>query len=201
MEPLQQSGASLSDACILYSRREKRLAAFYHGAALQAEIPPSCRVIDNMWYTKSRAAEKAATHRCLAIFTRLEGPMKVPGKVPEVLRRPEKMPPVAVDGLEPLAQGSDESWGEWTRWYMSRHRSPLNRAIHVAGYALLLAAPMVLLGKRWKLSLTLGGAGLACIAAGHALEGNMPTIIAEPQRLLGKPLSTLKSRLRARTEA
>ena len=127
--------------------------------------------------------------------------MKVPVKVPEVLRRPEKMPPVAVDGLEPLAQGSDESWGEWSRWYMSRHRSPINRAAHVAGYALLLAAPVPLLGKRWKLALALGGAGMACIAAGHALEGNLPTIVEEPQRLLGKPLGTLKSRLRLKTEA
>ncbi len=127
--------------------------------------------------------------------------MKVPVKVSDMLRRPEKMPPVAVDGLEPLAQGADESWGEWSRWYMSRHRSPLNRAAHVAGYALLATAPLVLLGKRWKLSLTLGGLGLACIAAGHALEGTMPTIIAEPQRFLGKPLGALKSGLRPKAEA
>ncbi len=127
--------------------------------------------------------------------------MKVPGRMPEMLRRPEKLPPVAVDGLEPLAEGSEESWGEWSRWYMSRHRSPANRAAHVVGYALLLAAPVPLLGKRWKLSLALGGAGLACIAAGHALEGNLPTIIEEPQRLFGKPLGTLKSRLRLKTEA
>ena len=127
--------------------------------------------------------------------------MKVPGKVPEMLRRPDKMPPVAVDGLEPLAQGSDESWGEWSRWYMNRHRSPLNRVAHVAGYTLLLAAPMVLLGKRWKLSLTLSGAGLAFIAVGHVLEGNLPTIIEEPERLLGKPLGALKSGLHHKTEA
>jgi hypothetical protein len=122
--------------------------------------------------------------------------MKVPGKVPEMLRRPDKLPPIAVDGLEPLAQGSDESWGEWTRWYLGRHRSPLNRAAHVAGFAFLLAAPFVLLGKRWKLALALSGAGIACIAAGHALEGNMPSIIAEPQRLFGKPLGAVKSGLR-----
>ena len=127
--------------------------------------------------------------------------MKVPVKVPDLLRRPEKMAPVAVDGLEPLARGSDESWGEWTRWYMSRHRSPLNRAAHVAGYTLLMSAPMVLLGRRWKLSLTLSGAGLACIAAGHALEGNLPTIMEEPERLLGKPLGVLKSGLRLKSEA
>ncbi|HEY7348704.1 MAG TPA: Mpo1-like protein [Ktedonobacterales bacterium] len=124
--------------------------------------------------------------------------MKVPGKVPEMLRRPDKMPPVAIDGLEPLAQGSDESWGEWTRWYLSRHRSPLNRATHVAACACLVAAPVALLGRRWRLSLALSGAGLACIAIGHALEGNMPTIIAEPQRLFGKPLGSLKSGLRLR---
>lgn len=127
--------------------------------------------------------------------------MRVPGKVTEMLRRPDKMPPVAIDGLEPLAQGSDESWGEWARWYLSRHRSPLNRAAHVAGYTLLVAAPVVLLGRRWKLSLMLGGAGLACIAAGHALEGTMPTVIADPQRLFGKPLGTLKSGLRLKPEA
>ena len=126
--------------------------------------------------------------------------MKVPGKVPDLLRRPDKMAPVAVDGLEPLARGSDESWGEWTRWYMSRHRSPLNRAAHVAGYTLLMSAPMLLLGRRWKLSLTLSGAGLACIAAGHALEGNLPTIMEEPERLLGKPLSALKGGLRLKSE-
>src|SRR5579885_3572752 len=119
-----------------------------------------------MWYAKSRVAEKAAKDRRLVILFDQEGPMKVPVKVSDMLRRPEKMPPVAVDGLEPLAQGADESWGEWSRWYMSRHRSPLNRAAHVAGYALLATAPLVLLGKRWKLSLTLGGLGLACIAAG-----------------------------------
>src|SRR5215472_5737682 len=113
-----------------------------------------------MWYDKSRAAEKAAMHGCLPIFLLYgEGPMKVPGKVPQALRRPERMPPVAVDGLEPLAQGSEETWGEWTRWYMSRHRSPLNRAVHIAGYTLLLAAPFGLLGRRWKLALALGGAG------------------------------------------
>lgn len=122
--------------------------------------------------------------------------MRVPGKVPVMLRRPDRMAPVAVDGLEPLAQGSEESWGEWSRWYLSRHRSPLNQAAHVAGYALLLAAPVALLGRRWKLSLALGGAGLACIAAGHALEGNLPTVIAEPQRLFGKPVGALKSGLR-----
>ncbi len=126
--------------------------------------------------------------------------MKVPVKVPEVLRRPEKMPPVAIDGLEPLAQGAEESWGEWTRWYMSRHRSPLNQAAHVAGYALLLAAPVALLERRWRLSLALGSAGLACIAAGHAFEGNMPALIAEPQRLFGKPLGALKSRLRLKPD-
>ena len=127
--------------------------------------------------------------------------MKVPGKVSDMLRRPDRLPPVAVDGLEPLAQGADESWGEWSRWYLSRHRSPLNRAAHVAGYTLLAAAPVVLLGRRWKLSLTLGGLGLACIAAGHALEGTLPTIIAEPQRFLGKPLGTLKSGLHIKNEA
>ncbi len=126
--------------------------------------------------------------------------MKVPGKVPSLLRRPEKMAPVAVDGLEPLARGSDESWGEWSRWYMGRHRSTLNRIAHVTGYTLLLVAPTVLVGKRWKLALTLSGAGLACIAAGHALEGNLPTIIEEPERLFGKPLGTLKSRLHLNTE-
>ncbi len=126
--------------------------------------------------------------------------MRVPGKVPQMLRRPQRMPPVAVDGLEPLAQGADESWGEWTRWYLSRHRSPLNRAAHLAGFALLLTAPLVLLGRRWKLSLALGGAGLACIAAGHALEGNMPTAIAEPQRFFGKPLGALKSGLGLKTD-
>ena len=122
--------------------------------------------------------------------------MRVPGKVPVMLRRPDRRPPVAVDGLEPLAQGSEESWGEWTRWYLSRHRSPLNQAAHVAGYALLLAAPIALLGRRWKLSLALGGAGLGCIAAGHALEGNLPTVLAEPQRLFGKPMGALKSGFR-----
>lgn len=127
--------------------------------------------------------------------------MKVPGKVPEMLRRPDRLPPVAVDGLEPLAQGTEESWGEWTRWYLTRHRSPLNRVAHVAGYTLLLVAPMVLLGKRWKLSLTLSGAGLACIAAGHVLEGNLPTILEEPERLLGKPLGVLKNGLHLTTEA
>ena len=126
--------------------------------------------------------------------------MKVPGKVPPALRRPDRMPPVAVDGLEPLAQGSEETWGEWTRWYMSRHRSPLNRAVHIAGYTLLLAAPFGLLGRRWKLSLALGGAGVACIAAGHALEGNLPAVIADPQRFFGKPLGTLKSGLQVKTE-
>lgn len=127
--------------------------------------------------------------------------MKVPVKVSDMLRRPEKMPPVAVDGLEPLAQGADESWGEWSRWYMSRHRSTLNRAAHVTGYTLLATAPLVLLGRRWKLSLTLSGLGLACIAAGHALEGTMPTIIAEPQRFLGKPLGALKNGLHPKAEA
>jgi hypothetical protein len=71
----------------------------------------------------------------------------------------------------------------------------------VAGYTLLVAAPVVLLGRHWKLSLTLGGAGLACIAAGHALEGNLPTLLEEPERLLGKPLGVLKSGLRLKTEA
>jgi len=122
--------------------------------------------------------------------------MKVPGKVPVLLRRPEKMAPVAVDGIEPLAQGSDESWGEWTRWYLGRHRSPLNRAAHIAGFALFLSAPMVLLSRRWKLALALGGAGVVCLAAGHAIEGNVPTVVAEPQRLFGKPLGTVKSGLR-----
>jgi hypothetical protein len=127
--------------------------------------------------------------------------MKVPGKVPNLLRRPDKVAPLAVDGLEPLARGSDESWGEWSRWYMSRHRSPLNRIAHVTGYTLLVSAPLALLGRRWKLSLTLSGAGMACIVAGHALEGNLPTIMEEPGRLLGKPIGTLKSKLRIPTEA
>jgi hypothetical protein len=125
--------------------------------------------------------------------------MKVPVKVPELLRRPVKMPPVVVDGLEPLAQGSEESWGEWTRWYLGRHRSPLNRVAHVAGLTLLIAAPLALLERRWKLWLGLSGAGIACIAAGHALEGNMPAFVAEPQRFFGKPLGTLKSGLRPKT--
>jgi hypothetical protein len=148
-----------------------------------------------MWYAKSRVAEKAAMDRCPVILFDQEGPMKVPVKVSDMLRRPDRLPPVAVDGLEPLAQGADESWGEWSRWYMSRHRSPLNRAAHVAGYALLATAPLALLGRRWKLSLTLSGLGLTCIAAGHALEGTMPTLIADPQRLLGKPVGALKSGL------
>ncbi len=121
--------------------------------------------------------------------------MRVPVKVPELLRRPDKTPPVALDGIEPLAQGSDESWGEWARWYLGRHRSPLNRAAHIAGFALFVSAPVVLLRRRWKLALALGGAGVACLAAGHAIEGNIPTIVAEPQRLFGKPLGAVKSGL------
>jgi hypothetical protein len=124
--------------------------------------------------------------------------MKNQIKIPEMMRRPERMPPVVVDGLEPLAQGSEESWGEWGRWYMSRHRNPLNRAAHGVGYGLLLIAPLALFGRRWKVSLALAGSGLACIAAGHALEGNMPTMLAEPQRFFGKPLGELKQRLGAK---
>ena len=121
--------------------------------------------------------------------------MSGPTRVSEVLRRPAKMPPVVVDGLEPLAQGADESWGEWSRWYMSRHRSPLNRVAHGAGYALLVVSPLALLGRKWRLMLGLAGSGLACIAVGHALEGNMPAMLAEPQRFFGKPLGELKQRL------
>ena len=122
--------------------------------------------------------------------------MKVPVKVPEMLRRPDAIPPVALDGLEPMAEGAEESWGEWSRWYMSRHRSPINQGAHIAGFALLVASPFVALARRkWWLLPVVAGAGVACIAAGHALEGNMPTVIADPRRFFGKPLGAVKSSL------
>lgn len=122
--------------------------------------------------------------------------MKVPVKVPEMLRRPDAIPPVVLDGLEPMAEGAEESWGEWSRWYLSRHRSPMNRAAHMAGFGLLLASPVVALARRkWWLLPVVAGAGLACIAAGHVLEGNMPTALAEPRRFFGKPLGAVKSSL------
>ncbi len=122
--------------------------------------------------------------------------MKVPVKVPEMLRRPERIPPVPVDGLEPMTEGAEESWGEWMRWYMSRHRSPINRGAHIAGFALLLSAPVVAVARRrWWLFPALAGAGVACLVAGHAAEGNMPAVIAEPRRFFGKPVGALKASL------
>lgn len=122
--------------------------------------------------------------------------MKVPVKVPEMLRRPDAIPPVALDGLEPMAEGAEESWGEWSRWYMSRHRSPMNQAAHIAGFALLIASPVVALTRRkWWVLPVVAGAGVACIAVGHALEGNMPTVVADPRRFFGKPLGAVKSGL------
>ena len=123
--------------------------------------------------------------------------MKVPVKVPEMLRRPNAIRPVALDGLEPMAEGAEESWGEWSRWYLSRHRSPMNRGAHIAGFTLLVAAPVVAIARRkWWLLPVVAGAGLACIAAGHALEGNMPTVVADPRRFFGKPLGVMKSTLK-----
>jgi hypothetical protein len=117
-------------------------------------------------------------------------------KVPVMLRRPELKAPVAVDGLEPLTEGAEETWGEWTRWYLERHSSPLNRAAHLAGYALIVSAlPIALLRKRWWLFPAIAGAGLATIAAGHAFQGNMPTMLAEPQRFFGKPLAVVRQGL------
>jgi hypothetical protein len=119
-----------------------------------------------------------------------------------MLRRPDAIPPVALDGLEPMAEGAEESWGEWSRWYMSRHRSPINQAAHIAGFGLLIASPVVALARRkWWLLPVVAGAGLACIAAGHALEGNMPTVVADPRRFFGKPLGAVKSSLRPQSFA
>jgi hypothetical protein len=118
-------------------------------------------------------------------------------KVPEMLRRPELKAPVAVDGLEPLTEGAEETWGEWTRWYLERHSSPLNRAAHLTGYALVVSAlPIALLRRRWWLFPAIAGAGLATIAAGHAFQGNMPAMLAEPQRFFGKPMATVRQGLR-----
>jgi hypothetical protein len=117
-------------------------------------------------------------------------------KVSSLLHRPDVMAPVPIDGLEPMTEGSEESWGEWTRWYLSRHRSPINRGAHLAGFALLIAAPVAAIAwRRWWLLPTLAGAGIASIAAGHAIEGNLPAFVAEPRRFFGKPLGAVRSGL------
>ncbi len=118
-------------------------------------------------------------------------------KVSSLLHRPDTLPPVPIDGLEPMTEGSEESWGEWTRWYLSRHRSPVNRGAHLAGFALLIAAPVAAIAwRRWWLLPTLAGAGIASIAAGHVAEGNLPAFVAEPRRFFGKPVGMMRSGLR-----
>ncbi|MGE0791362.1 MAG: Mpo1-like protein [Sandaracinaceae bacterium] len=67
--------------------------------------------------------------------------------------------------------------------YRADHRHPLNRATHLIGIPLLLAAvPTLFVAPIWGAAMLAVGTALQLL--GHAFEGNAPSFVRDPRFVL-----------------